>query len=52
MCVWGGGGGGGNYVYTHLKANPLPQSKLKKFKKPTSAVNNTVNKLILDTGKL
>ena len=35
----------------HLKTNPYkPESKLKKRKKPTSTVNNTVNKLILDRG--
>ena len=28
----GRGGGGGNYVYIHLKTNPLPESKLKKRK--------------------
>ena len=31
-----------------MKTYPLPESKLKKRKKPTQAVNNTVNKLILD----
>ena len=34
------------YVYIHFYTNPKPENRQKKA--PTSAVNNTVNKLILD----
>ena len=39
------GGCGGNYLYINFYTNPSPENKQKKL---TAAVNNTVNKLILD----
>ena len=46
--VEGGVGGRGNYVYIHFYKTQKQKNKTKQ--NPTSAVNNTVNKLTLDRG--